>query len=498
MCPGYGYLLGIDIGNTNTKCVALSTQGYVLAVERMESAGVFTEDKREVDGERLWQLVLRLLQKTVTKVRMAYPAAEVLAISAAAMGCRAVLLNERKEQVFLPVRNDDRKQSLSKSGRLNTGYQGSYDNLRLQMLYAYEGQEERMNKIAYILPVSDYITYRLSGVMAVSYNSAGSLSMLDIQKKDWCRELLPFRNLAGSVFLPLVESGNAIGRVEPGIRRIVGIPDGVTVVSGGQDYLCAALAGDIEGEDRTVEVIGSYEILSRISKRAGQPKAYKGAAEFWDYHIYPGVFSHTLECLGALWLERLRNVIFSTQYYRIDAKEWELMMEGLDDLILSPILPEESVFIAVTDDIEYLKSYAVSYINRLKGIKGRPAQLLLMSRIIQGLNLKMRRILEECTEDGICQSVFTVLGGGTRSHYWMVNKADILGIPIQVPNIPEPSATGAAMLAGIGVGCFGNFNEASRILQGKAVSVYQPDPERSKRWDEIYQTQFLACTGGRL
>lgn len=491
MCPGYEYLLGIDIGNTNTKCVALSTSGHVLAVERMESAVAFTVDKRELDGERLWQLVLKILQKTVAKVRMAYPLAEALAVSVAAMGCRAILLNERKEQVFFPIRNDGGNEMHRESVCLHTGYQSNYDNLRLQMMRAYEGQEERMAEIAYILPISDYIIYRLCGIMSISYNSAGSLSMLDIQKKNWWREFLPSRYLAESIFLPLVESGKAIEKMDSRARRAIGISGDVTVVSGGQDYLCAVLAGGMELENHILEVIGSYEMLSCISKRSGIPGSYAGVTEFWDLHIYPGLFSHTLECQGALWLEWLRNDVLSTAYYRIDDREWELMIEGLNDLILSPILPLESLFLPETDDIEYLRSYAASYICSLKGVTGRSAQLLLMSSVIQGLNLKVRMVLEECLKDGISQSVLTVLGGGARSHYWMANKADILGIPIQVPNIPEASAAGAAMLAGIGAGCFENFKEASGILQGRSVSVYQPDPERIRQWDEIYQMKFL-------
>jgi glycerol kinase len=45
-------------------------------------------------------------------------------------------------------------------------------------------------------------------------------------------------------------------------------------------------------------------------------------------------------------------------------------------------------------------------------------------------------------------------GGATANRWLMQFQADILGVPVVVPEIPEMTALGAALLAGVGVGAF--------------------------------------------
>ncbi len=43
-------------------------------------------------------------------------------------------------------------------------------------------------------------------------------------------------------------------------------------------------------------------------------------------------------------------------------------------------------------------------------------------------------------------------GGATVNRWLMQFQADVLGVPVVVPEVPETTALGAAMLAGVGVG----------------------------------------------
>ena len=49
---------------------------------------------------------------------------------------------------------------------------------------------------------------------------------------------------------------------------------------------------------------------------------------------------------------------------------------------------------------------------------------------------------------------FVAVGGATRNAFWMQNKADVIGRPIEVPDVEEATPLGAAILAGIGVGLY--------------------------------------------
>jgi sugar (pentulose or hexulose) kinase len=52
------------------------------------------------------------------------------------------------------------------------------------------------------------------------------------------------------------------------------------------------------------------------------------------------------------------------------------------------------------------------------------------------------------------------VGGATRNVFWMQNKADVTGLPVEVPEVEEATPLGAAILAGIGVGLYRDEQDA--------------------------------------
>ena len=53
-----------------------------------------------------------------------------------------------------------------------------------------------------------------------------------------------------------------------------------------------------------------------------------------------------------------------------------------------------------------------------------------------------------------------VVGGAIRNKFWMQNKADMVGLSIEVPEVEDATPLGAAMLAGIGVGLYRDEQDA--------------------------------------
>jgi xylulokinase len=57
-------------------------------------------------------------------------------------------------------------------------------------------------------------------------------------------------------------------------------------------------------------------------------------------------------------------------------------------------------------------------------------------------------------------------------------RADILGVPVVVPGIPEAAAAGAAALAGVGAGCYASLVEAAELLATLAERI-DPNPDNA-------------------
>jgi xylulokinase len=87
---------------------------------------------------------------------------------------------------------------------------------------------------------------------------------------------------------------------------------------------------------------------------------------------------------------------------------------------------------------------------------------------------------------------FVAVGGAVRNEFWMQNKADVVGRPIEVPDVEEATPLGAAILAGIGVGLYEDEQEAFEQVY-KPGRTYEPDPELSAQyaeWFSIYKQLY--------
>jgi xylulokinase len=82
-----------------------------------------------------------------------------------------------------------------------------------------------------------------------------------------------------------------------------------------------------------------------------------------------------------------------------------------------------------------------------------------------------------------------LLGGTTRLRLLTQIKADVLALPVTVPNVPEAAATGAALLAGVGTGVFRTLADAVDSLRYRA-EVLTPDPARVAWYDQVYEQVF--------
>jgi xylulokinase len=106
----------------------------------------------------------------------------------------------------------------------------------------------------------------------------------------------------------------------------------------------------------------------------------------------------------------------------------------------------------------------------------------------------IRRAAEGAT--GLPIDRLRVTGGGTRNRAWMQIKADVSGCRLELLSMPESTLLGAALLAGIGAGLFGDPVETFRSERWADVSrleveVVLPDLERHRRYRELYAGGYL-------
>jgi xylulokinase len=112
----------------------------------------------------------------------------------------------------------------------------------------------------------------------------------------------------------------------------------------------------------------------------------------------------------------------------------------------------------------------------------------MLRAIIEGLDYQFVQIVRGLEKSlDVTPDRFVAIGGATKNEFWMQNKADMIGKPIETPEIAEPTPLGAAILAGIGVGLYKDVQDAYEKVH-KPGKVYEPNLELTEKYRQWFKT----------
>jgi autoinducer 2 (AI-2) kinase len=77
------------------------------------------------------------------------------------------------------------------------------------------------------------------------------------------------------------------------------------------------------------------------------------------------------------------------------------------------------------------------------------------------------------------------VGGPSVSRLWSQIVADVLGVPVKVPDVTEATCVGAALCALVGAGVQPDLNAAVDAM-GLTSTTYDPSPDAARAYDELY------------
>jgi sugar (pentulose or hexulose) kinase len=114
--------------------------------------------------------------------------------------------------------------------------------------------------------------------------------------------------------------------------------------------------------------------------------------------------------------------------------------------------------------------------------------------ILEGVALGVRSVAEVLQERGAAIRRIRVVGGGAVSALWNQIRADAVGIEVERPSLTEGTATGIALLAGLGVGAYQDLAEAARTI-APVDSMYAPDPARHQAYNALAKLRRVVYAG---
>lgn len=472
-------LVGLDAGTTHVKAGAFGLDGRPVASFSVPTPTTRLPDGgAEHDPEALWAAASECLARVAAAVR-----SRVVGIGVASMAEAGLLVDAAGRPATPLLAWFDQRPAAQAAGlardpglawlHARTGLILAPKHGLPKLLWLRERRPELFQGGHRWLGAAEYLVLRLTGKLASCPTLAARTLLYDLEGRGWSAETLDRLGLPANLMPPLVAEGSAVGALTAGGP---GLTAGTPVALGGHDHPCAALGVGLTGPGSllvstgTAEaVLGAIEhpLLTRAALAAGIGQGPLPVPRLLALQAGASASGGSLE-----WLRR------------------ELLtgetLEGLSELAASTgdgptgLLFLPHLFGSAPPAPEADATGA------LVGLRAGTTRAEVVKAVLEGTAFELRRMVEGM--ESLLGSRFerlTVTGGHARSRVWLQVKADVLGRPLRVPEIPDATLLGAALLGGVAAGVFAGAREASVAAERPPLEV-EPRSDSARRYEERF------------
>ena len=446
------FALGLDVGTTAVKAVALDRDGRVAG--RADAAHDLSMPRpgwAEGDPARWWANVVACIRRVGADV----PLARVSAVGVSGMVPALVLLGP-DDRVLRPSiqQNDGRTvQELDDLRRAvdvdalfaATGQPISQQLIGPKLRWLARHEPAVLPQIRRVMGSYDYVTGRLCGEWSLEQNWALESGFWDARRREWYQPALDAAYAERAWLGPVRASHDVVGGVTPAAARETGLTAGTPVIAGSADHVAAALAAGAARGTLVLKIGGAGDVLLAIDGFAPDPRLYI------DHHDVPGQFllNGCMATSGSLvkWFaaECARELAPGDGAYAVLDAEAAAVPAGSDGLVVLPYFLGEKTPV--------LDPSARGVMFGLTLAHGRGH---LHRALLESVAYGFRHHVEVLEAAGHRIDAVSIMDGGARSPLWRQIVADTLDRAVTyAPGQDRGSAHGVAIVAGVAAGFWG-------------------------------------------
>ncbi|MDY6875575.1 MAG: FGGY family carbohydrate kinase [Chloroflexota bacterium] len=485
------YVMALDAGTGAGRCFLVSLDGQQSFEKYQEWQYEFLADMQpvgaEFNPEVFWGIFADLIRRTLAENGISPD--QVVGVSSTSQREGIVLLDQDGRELYAGPNIDMRAPSDWMHITTDFGqdiYQVSghwpfpmFAPYRL--LWFKEHKPELYERVHTMLLLNDWILYRLSGARASEPSNATETLLFDLGARDWAMTLIERLGLPDGIYPPVFASGTQIGKVSQEAAAATGLKAGTPVVTGGGDTQCALLGtGAIEdGEISTV--LGTYAPSQLV---VDQPIIDPQYRAWGGCHVVPNKWVVESTAMEAGQAFRWTRDVF----YGGGGPDAYSVMDA--EAVVSPI-GARGVQAFVGSRVSNYRSLAFAvrgaFFFQLPPLPGSASRGDFARAVLESIAYGVRANVERLQRvSGRQVSKLRVCGGVSKSQALPQILADMLSVPVLVPELTEGSAMGAALCAAVGSGYVNSFGEAVAAMVHWNREL-APDPDRVEAYQVLYE-----------
>jgi xylulokinase len=494
-------LLGIDVGTTGCKAVVFSEEGHQLAsayeeydVRRPELGWA------QLDADDVWKKIKRIL----AQVASAAAPDPIRALAVSSLGeamvpvtvDRQVLgpsiiggFDQRGEEYLARLKVDLGDERLY---QINGNTLGNNYGLT-KLMWIRDHQPELYDRAHKFLLWGSFVPFMLGADPIVDYSLANRTLLFDLAQGTWSPELLNVAGLDRAKLPDPLPSGMAIGTVAPQVAEELGLPTGITIVTGAHDQCANAVGCGVIGEGRAVYGMGTFTCITPVFSQRRAPQVMIERGLNTEHHAVPDKYVSFIYNPGGSLVKWYRDTFAAAEHRQAEETGGELYADLMAEMPAGPsgivVLPH---FTTTGPPAFISDSCGVIAGARLETSRGE-----ILKGIIEGITFDLKVSVDSLPPTGIEIDDFRAAGGGSKSDVWIQMCADIFGRPFVRPEITEAGALGATIMAGVGSNLFPSY-EAGVEAMVRLEQVFEPNLSQHKRyadWFELYKELWPTMAG---
>jgi glycerol kinase len=324
--------------------------------------------------------------------------------------------------------------------------------------------------------IDSWLVWKLTGGRAHSTDpsNASRTLLFDINRLAWDDELLALFDVPRAALPEVKSSSGVFGHTEPGVFFGASVP--VAGVAGDQQAALFGQACYEQGSAKNTYGTGSFLLMNTgrapVASRAGllTTVAWQVGDEPAEYALEGSIF---ITGAAVQWLRDGLGIIER-------ADETEQLARSLDT-------NEGVYFVPALAGLgaPHWDAYARGAI---VGLTRGTTRAHLARAALESMCYQTRDVVEAMERDsGVQLKELRVDGGAVGNSFLMQFQADILGVPVEAPEVTETTAAGAAYLAGLAVG----FWEDRRKIAARWRVARRYEPRMSVTERERLQRRWL-------